>query len=81
MNFVNMFGREALSIPNIDMETTVEAFKMGLKVHSPFYEDLVRTPCKRMDEVQSRALRFIKLEEDMEILKRSNPPSHMISKI
>ncbi|XP_023733891.1 uncharacterized protein LOC111881731 [Lactuca sativa] len=57
------------------MATAAEAFKMGLKKDSPFYEDLVMTQCKRMDEVRSRALRFIRLEEEKEIQKRSNPPS------
>ncbi|XP_023743491.2 uncharacterized protein LOC111891665 [Lactuca sativa] len=73
MDFVNRFVREALSIPNINMATVVEAFKMGLRKGSPFYEDLVMTPCKRLDEVRCRALRFIRLEEDREIQKRSNP--------
>ena len=72
---MNRFGKETLSIPNIDMATAVEAFKMGLKKDSPFYENLIMTPCNRMDEVRSRALRFIRLEEDNEIQKRSNPPS------
>ena len=54
-------------IPNIDVETVVEAFKMGLRKDSPFYEDLVMTPCKRLDEVRCRALRFIMLEEDKEV--------------
>ena len=63
---MNKFGREALSIPNIDIATAVEAFKMGLKKDFPFYEDLVMTPCKRMDEVKSRTLRFIRPEEDKE---------------
>ena len=71
---MNRFGREALSIPNIYMAIAVEAFKMCLKKDSPFYEDLVMTPCRRLDEVRSRALRFIRLEEDKEIQKRSNPP-------
>ncbi|KAL7586986.1 hypothetical protein Lser_V15G37217 [Lactuca serriola] len=73
MDFVNRFGREALSIPKINMATAVEAFKMGLRKDSPFYEDLVMTPCKRLDEVRCRALRFIRFEEDREIQKRSNP--------
>ncbi|XP_052621755.1 uncharacterized protein LOC111911050 [Lactuca sativa] len=68
-SFVNMFGREALSIPNVDMATAVEAFKMGLKKESPFYEDLVTTPCKRMDEVRSRALRYDIQEEVEKLLK------------
>ncbi|XP_023735311.1 uncharacterized protein LOC111883158 [Lactuca sativa] len=51
-DFVNRFGREALSIPNINMVTVVEAFKMGLRKDSPFYEDLVMTPGNRLDRVR-----------------------------
>lgn len=72
-DFVNRFGMEAQSIPNIDMVIVVEAFKMVLKKGFSFYEDLVMIPCKRMNEVRSRALRFIRLEEDKDIQKRSNP--------
>ena len=39
------------------MATAFEAFKIGLKKDSPFYEDLVMTPCKRMEEVRSRTLK------------------------
>ena len=46
---------------------------MGLRKDSPFYEDLVMTPCKRLDEVRCRPLMFIMLEEDREIQKRRNP--------
>ena len=55
------------------MATTVEAFKIGLMKDSLFYKDIVITPCRRMNEVASRALRFIRLEEDKEIKKRINP--------
>ena len=72
-DFMNSFGREVLNIPNIDMETIVGAFKIGLKKDSPFYEDIVMNPCKITDEVRTRALRFIRLKEDKEILKRINP--------
>ncbi|KAL7607638.1 hypothetical protein Lser_V15G16767 [Lactuca serriola] len=75
-DFFNRFGREALSIPNIDMATDVEAFQMGLRKDSPFYEDLVVTPCKRLDEVRCRSLRFISIEEDKEVQNMSNPLSH-----
>ena len=74
-NFVNRFSREDLSIPNLNMTIATGAFKMGLKKDSPFYEDLVMNPWKRMDKFRSRALRFTRLEEDKEIQKRSNPPS------
>ncbi|KAL4562281.1 hypothetical protein LXL04_034480 [Taraxacum kok-saghyz] len=48
---------------------------MGLKKDSLFYEDLVMTPCKKLDEVRSRAIRFIRLEEDKEIQRKSSAPT------
>ncbi|KAD4585878.1 hypothetical protein E3N88_23479 [Mikania micrantha] len=76
-NYVNKFGRESLDIPNLDITTAVQAFKMGLQRDSPFYDDLVMNPCRNMDEVQNRALRFIRLEDDKEIQKRitTTPPN------
>ncbi|XP_076930094.1 uncharacterized protein LOC143594736 [Bidens hawaiensis] len=44
-DYVGKFGREALDIPNIDMARAAQAFKMGLKSGSPFYEDLVMNRC------------------------------------
>ncbi|KAK1421700.1 hypothetical protein QVD17_24249 [Tagetes erecta] len=49
-DYVSKFGMEVLEIPNLDMATTVQAFKMGLKKDSPFYDDLVMTPCSNLDE-------------------------------
>ncbi|XP_076933340.1 uncharacterized protein LOC143599226 [Bidens hawaiensis] len=63
-DFVTKFGREALYISNLDMATTVEAFKMGLQNDSPFYDDLVMNLCSNLDEFRNRALRFIRLEDD-----------------
>ncbi|KAF5802492.1 putative aspartic peptidase domain superfamily [Helianthus annuus] len=48
----------------------VEAFKMGLLKDSLFYDDLVMTPCRNLDEVRTRALRFIRLEDDKRIQER-----------
>ena len=74
-SYVSRFEKETLDIPNLDMATAIEAFKMGLRKDSLFYEDLVMTPCKRLDEVRSRALRFIRLEEDKEIQRKSSAPT------
>uniref|UniRef100_A0A251USD1 Uncharacterized protein n=1 Tax=Helianthus annuus TaxID=4232 RepID=A0A251USD1_HELAN len=52
------------------MATAVEAFKMGLLKDSLFYDDLVMTPCRNLDEVRTRALRFIRLEDDKRIQER-----------
>ncbi|KAK1431738.1 hypothetical protein QVD17_08334 [Tagetes erecta] len=69
-DYVSKFGMEVLEIPNLDMATTVQAFKMGLKKDSPFYNNLVMTPCKNLVEVRTRALRFIRLEDDKKIQDR-----------
>lgn len=33
------------------------------------------TPCKKLEEVRNRALRFIRLEEDKKTQSRKTPPS------
>ncbi|XP_035830820.1 uncharacterized protein LOC118480204 [Helianthus annuus] len=43
---------------------------MGLLRDSRFYGDLVMTPCRNLDEVRTRALRFIRLEDDKRIQER-----------
>ncbi|KAD4180068.1 hypothetical protein E3N88_28659 [Mikania micrantha] len=53
-SYVKKFGRESLDIPNLDITTAVQAFKMGLQRNSPFYDDLVMNPCRNMDEVRNR---------------------------
>ncbi|XP_076925110.1 uncharacterized protein LOC143587816 [Bidens hawaiensis] len=65
--YVGRLRSETLDIPNIDMDTTVQVFKMGLKNGYPFYEDIVMSPCRNLDEVRNRALRFIRLENDQRI--------------
>ncbi|XP_023743493.1 uncharacterized protein LOC111891666 [Lactuca sativa] len=54
------------------MATTVEAFRMGLMKDPPFYEDLVMTPCREVDEFKSRTLRFIRLEEYKKIQRKTS---------
>ena len=39
-DYVNRFGMEALSIPNIDMATVIEAFKTGFKKDPPFMKTM-----------------------------------------
>ncbi|XP_076895161.1 uncharacterized protein LOC143547678 [Bidens hawaiensis] len=73
--FLTKFGQEALEIPNLDVSTAVEALKMGLQKDSQFYQDLVMTPCRNLDEVQNRALRLIRLEEDQMIQDQLNTPT------
>ncbi|KAJ0782054.1 hypothetical protein HanLR1_Chr01g0003741 [Helianthus annuus] len=69
-DYITKFSKESLDIPNLDVATAVEAFKMGLLKDSLFYDDLVMTPCRNLDEVRTRALRFIRLEDDKRIQER-----------
>ncbi|KAK1423949.1 hypothetical protein QVD17_19260 [Tagetes erecta] len=69
-DYVCKFGMEVLEIANLDMVTAVQAFKMGLKKDSPFHDDLVMTPCRNLGEVRTRALRFIRLEDNKKIQDR-----------
>ncbi|XP_035845286.1 uncharacterized protein LOC118491541 [Helianthus annuus] len=39
-DYITKFSRESLEIPNLDIATAVEAFKMGLLKDSQFYDDL-----------------------------------------
>ncbi|KAK1406299.1 hypothetical protein QVD17_41592 [Tagetes erecta] len=66
-DYVSKFGMEILEIPNLDMATAVQAFNMGSKKDSIFYDDLVMNPCRNLDEVRTRALRFIRLKDDKKI--------------
>lgn len=66
---------KVLDICNVDVTTTIEAFKMGLKNDSSFYEDRVMTPCKRLDEVTNIVLKFLRWEEDGKIQKRFHMPT------
>ncbi|KAK9073783.1 hypothetical protein SSX86_006377 [Deinandra increscens subsp. villosa] len=75
-DYIARFGRESLEIPNLDMAAAVEAFKMGLSKDSRFYDDLVMAPCRNLDEVRSRALRFIRLEDDKRIHQRLEVPKY-----
>ncbi|KAJ0539152.1 putative retrotransposon gag domain-containing protein [Helianthus annuus] len=69
-DYVTKFGRESLEIPNLDITTAVEAFRMRLQKDSPFYDGLFMTPCRKLDEVRFMALRFNRLEDDKRIQDR-----------
>ncbi|KAK1432045.1 hypothetical protein QVD17_08934 [Tagetes erecta] len=75
-DYITRFGKESLEIPNLDMAAAVEAFKMGLQKNSLFYEDIVMNPCRNLDEVRSRALRFIRLEDDKKIHQKLEIPKY-----
>ncbi|KAF5785843.1 putative retrotransposon gag domain-containing protein [Helianthus annuus] len=79
-DYITKFSKESLDIPNLDIAPAVEAFKMGLLRDSLFYDDLVMTPCRNLDEVRTRALRFIRLEDDKRIQERLAGSSKQESK-
>ena len=68
-----MFGKEALKIPHLKVATIVDAFKIALKNNPLFYEDLVMTPCKKLDEVSNKALRFTMIEKYKRMQKKTTP--------
>ncbi|XP_023767595.3 uncharacterized protein LOC111916202 [Lactuca sativa] len=65
------------------MVYAVEAFKMGLRKDSLFYEDLMMTPCKRLDEVRCRALRKVEslTQRSYKSKPYSKPDHHKVNSI
>lgn len=47
--YLSRFKNEALNIPYLEVETVVGVLNMGPKKDSPFYEDLMMTPCRKLD--------------------------------
>ena len=72
-DFITRFSKEALEIPNLNPASAVEALKLGLDKDSSFYDDIVMTPCRSLDEARSRALRYIRLEDDKKNAKVDIP--------
>ncbi|KAI3821416.1 hypothetical protein L1987_08984 [Smallanthus sonchifolius] len=68
-DYISRFGRESLDIPNIDVATAVQAFKMGLKRESPFYEDLEMNPCWNFVRPQTREASLIGFTHLQTVLK------------
>ncbi|XP_074342009.1 uncharacterized protein LOC141679406 [Apium graveolens] len=59
------FNREKVTITNCDVPTTTEAFRRGLEMESPLYEELIKYPCRTMDDIEAKAMAHVRLEEDM----------------
>ncbi|XP_074299149.1 uncharacterized protein LOC141630186 [Silene latifolia] len=62
--FLTRFNKEKVSIPICDVGTAVEGFRQGLPVDSDFYDELTMKPCLTFEDVQAKALGYIRLEED-----------------
>ena len=63
------------TIPNTNMATIMEAIKRGRKKDCPFCDGFVVILCKKINEVRSIQLRFIRVEDEKEIQKISSTPS------
>ena len=53
-----------ISIQDLDSSTAIEAFRRGLKARSHLYYELTRYPCTSFEEVRSRAMAEVRVEED-----------------
>jgi hypothetical protein len=75
-DYMNRFTKESLEITKLDMTTAVEALKSGLMKDTLFYRELVMNPGRDLDDVRNRAIRFIRLEEDEALRRRSDTTSY-----
>ncbi|XP_074297145.1 uncharacterized protein LOC141627829 [Silene latifolia] len=63
-DYLNRFNKEKVSIPTCDIATAIQAFRRGLHQDSQLYKDLTMHPCTTFEEVQSKAIAVMRLEED-----------------
>ncbi|XP_074300243.1 uncharacterized protein LOC141631477 [Silene latifolia] len=61
---LNRFNIEKVSILKCDVPIAVEAFRRGLHHDSDLYSELTKYPCTTFEEVQKKAVTFMRLEED-----------------
>ncbi|CAH9075632.1 unnamed protein product [Cuscuta epithymum] len=64
-DYLHRFNKEKVSIPRCHMSTTFEAFRKGLLEDSELYQELTKYPSRSFEDVQAKALAFIRLEEDL----------------
>ncbi|XP_021733161.1 uncharacterized protein LOC110699981 [Chenopodium quinoa] len=53
-----------VSIKNCDHSTAIKAFRKGLNYRSRLYYELTRYPCSSFEEVRTRAMAEVRVEED-----------------
>ncbi|XP_074299359.1 uncharacterized protein LOC141630436 [Silene latifolia] len=58
------FNKEKVAIPRCDIATVMQAFRQGLHQDSDLYKDPTKHPCTTFEEVKSKAIVVIRLEED-----------------
>ena len=62
--YLNRFIVEMVAIPRYSLDMAIDAFKRGLATYADLYDDLTKYPCVAFEDVQSRTLAHIELEED-----------------
>ncbi|XP_074302957.1 uncharacterized protein LOC141637297 [Silene latifolia] len=63
-DYLNRFNKEKVAILRCDIATAIQAFRRELHQDSDLYKDLTKHPCTTFEEVQSKAIDFMRLEED-----------------
>ncbi|XP_048491458.1 uncharacterized protein LOC125492780 [Beta vulgaris subsp. vulgaris] len=67
-DYYNRFNKEMISIKDLDTKIAIECFRKGLILRPKLYNRLTKYPCQTFEEVKSRALAQMRLEEDDAIL-------------
>ncbi|XP_074315355.1 uncharacterized protein LOC141651549 [Silene latifolia] len=63
-DYLNRFNKEKVAIPRCDIATAIQAFRRGLHQDSDLYKDLMKHPYTTFEEVQTKAIAIMRLEED-----------------
>ncbi|XP_074267160.1 uncharacterized protein LOC141590468 [Silene latifolia] len=63
-DYLNKFNKENVAIPRCDIATAIQSFRRGLHQDSDLYKNLTMHPCTTFEEVQSKAIAIMRLEED-----------------
>ncbi|XP_074299063.1 uncharacterized protein LOC141630084 [Silene latifolia] len=63
-DYVNRFNKEKVAILRCDIATAIQAFRRGLHRDSDLYKNMTMHPCITFEEVQSKAIAVMRLEED-----------------
>lgn len=65
-SYWDKFNREMITIKSCDTSTSIEAFRRGLHFRSRLYQELSRYPYTTFEEVRSRSMAKVQVEEDEE---------------
>ncbi|XP_074299708.1 uncharacterized protein LOC141630860 [Silene latifolia] len=63
-DYLKRFNKEKVSIPRFDIGTATQAFRRGLHQSSELFKDLTMHLCTTSEEVQSKSIVVMRLEED-----------------